>query len=306
MRVWSRVPTPQINRFSYLRRNLRNVIDSILGDRLMMISFSFLAILLLLALLGPIITPYEYDETLYTENGEIIRNAPPSLEHPFGTTNMGYDVFSRIIFGARPTMMTGLLGGGLIISIGMTIGVTAGYVGGTVDNILMRFTDLMYSVPLIPFAIVLIAFFGADFLTSIVIIGAILWRGSARVLRAQVLQIKERPFIMAARATGANTPRIIFKHILPNVLPMAVLFFSLGIAYSILTQAGLSFIGVSDPFIPSWGVMVRNAYFSGMMAQSWWWSIPPGLLISFTVLAAFLLGRGYETTSQELYDKEVD
>ncbi|WP_144906077.1 ABC transporter permease [Halobellus captivus] len=283
------------NRFAnnYVVRNVVGSLRLMLEDKATMVYFSYLVFVLFLGAFGPMLAPYPYDETLYV-NGEILRSAPPSLAHPLGTNNIGQDIFSRLLYGARPTMITGLLGGSMIISIGMTVGVTAGYVGGRVDNTLMRITDVVYGVPLIPFAIVLVSLFGIGFVQSIVVIGLLLWRGNARVLRSQVLQIRERPFILASKAAGASRTRIVFKHVLPNIAPMAVLFFSLGIGFSILIQATLAFLGVTSPFIPSWGVMVRSAYNSGLMSQAWWWSLPPGLMIAFTVLATFMFGRSYE------------
>ena len=279
---------------NYVIRNVVGALSLMIEDRVTALYFSFLIGVLILGLVGPALAPYQFNESLYTEDDELKRSLGPSLEHPLGTTDVGQDVLSRILYGARPTVITGLLGGSMIIGIGMTIGVTAGYFGGWVDTVLMRFTDIVYGVPLIPFAIVLIALFGVGFIESIVVIGLLLWRGNARVLRSQVLQIKERPFVMAARSTGASDLRIIFKHILPNVASMAVLFFALGVGYTIILQASLAFIGVSNPFIPSWGVMVRNAYNSGLMSTAWWWSVPPGLLIALTVLSTFMFGRGYE------------
>lgn len=283
-----------LKRDNYIVRNLVDSLSIMLSDRSAKIYFSMILIILALGLLGPAIAPYEYDKTLRNDDGSIARLEAPSLEHPLGTTDLGYDVLSRVLYGAQPTVISGLLGGAVIISIGLTVGLTSGYLGGRSDSILMRFTDLVYGVPLLPFAIVLAAFFGIGFLESILIIGAILWRGSARVIRAQTLQIKERPFILAAKAGGSSTPRILAKHILPNVASMAVLFFALGIGYTIIIQASLSFIGVTSPFVPSWGVIVRNAYKSGYMSSAWWWSIPPGLLIALTVMATFMFGRTYE------------
>lgn len=262
-------------------------------DRTMLFYLAILLFILLLGVIGPTIAPYPYGETIY-QDGEAMISQPPSMAHPMGTTDVGQDVLSRILVGARPTVITGLLGGSLIISIGAAIGITAGYVGGWVENVLMRFTDLAYGIPLIPFAIVLLMFLGIGFYTSIFVIGLLLWRGPARVIRSQVLQIRERPFILAARATGASRTRIILRHVVPNVAPMAVVFFALGVAYSILLEAGLAFIGVSNPSTPSWGIMVRNAYASGQVSYAWWWSIPPGVLITITVLATIMLGRTIE------------
>lgn len=272
-------------------RSARSVAAFVTQDVTTFVCFLYLTLVGFLALFGPSLTPYQYDEIIITAEGGVARTMPPSSEHLLGTTGQGYDVLSRLMYGARPTAITGLVGGAIIISIGSTVGVTAGYFGGAVDNFLMRVTDFMYGVPLIPFAIVLLALFGIGFWTAIVVIGLILWRSSARVLRSQVLQIKERSYITGARAVGASHARIILKYILPNIKSMIVLLFSLGIGYAILVQASLAFIGVVDPFVPSWGVMLRNAYVSGQLGYALWWSIPPGFAISMTVLSCFMLGR---------------
>lgn len=272
---------------------------SLFSKKVTMLPTLFLLTLLLVGLFGPFLAPYDYTDRMYDENGELIRSEGPSLDHPLGTTDSGYDILSRVIIGARPTVLTGVLGGGMIISIGLAMGVTSGYVGGNTDNVLMRVTDIFYSFPLIPFALVLIAFFGIGFFTTVFIIGIILWRGNARVLRSQVLQIKERPFVQVAKSSGAGKGRIITKHIVPNIASMAVLFFSLGMGYAIIAQAGLAFIGASDPFVPSWGVMIRNAYDSGYLASQPAWGVVPGILLGLTVASSFMLGREFETDESE-------
>jgi peptide/nickel transport system permease protein len=281
----------------YVVRNVTGSLSFMLRDRSVRIWFGILVVILLLGAVGPMIAPYQFDETQYDNEGNILINAEPSVEHPLGTTNIGHDVLSRLLHGARPTVITGLLGGSIIILIGGTIGVTSGYVGGRTDNILMRFTDLVYGMPLLPTALVIVGLLGISFLMTILVIGLIIWRGTARVLRSQVLQIKERPYILAAKATGASTPRIIFKHVLPNVGPMVILFFSISVGYTILIQAGLAFIGVSDPTTPSWGIMLKNAQTAGRMSTSLWWSMPPGFLISLTVMSTFMFGRRYEAVA---------
>ena len=297
--------TRETIRNNYVVRNLVGAIRLLLTDRLTKLAFAVIVFILLLGIFGQFVTPYEYDEQQFAEDGSLERLESPSSDHWLGTTQRGEDVFSRVVYGAQPTVVTGLVGGSLIIGIGLVIGVTAGYKGGLTETVLMRFTDFVYGVPLIPFAIVLIAFLGVGFWASILVIGVILWRGNARVLRSQVLQIKERPYIKAAKAVGAGDLRIVTKHVLPNVASMAVLFFSLGIGFAIIFQAGLAFIGVSNPFIPSWGIMTRNAYTTGLMAQAPWWALPPGLLISITVLSTFLIGRGYERVSEGGADQET-
>ncbi len=259
----------------------------------------FLLFVLFLALFGPTFVPYDYDERVRGSDGQLITNEGPSLDHPLGTTDQAYDVLSRVVYGAQPTVTAGLMGGTMIITIGLLVGLTSGYVGGRVDSVLMRITDVIYGIPLIPFALVLVSIIGIGFYQSVLVIGLVLWRGSARVLRSQTLQIKERPFVLAVKATGASTPYIIRSHILPNVMPMAFLFFALGTGYTILIQAGLAFLGVSNPFVPSWGIMIRNAYNSGVMTLSWWWAIAPGMLIALTVLSLFMIGRGLEEATGE-------
>lgn len=282
----------------YLVRNAIGGLKEMFSDTVTKVGLVVFAILLFLGVFGPTIAPHGITEIQYTESGQIARTLSPSMEYPLGTTSQGYDVFSRLVYGAQPTMYAALVGGTIAVFLGSTIGVTAGYVGGNVELVLMRINDFMYGVPLIPFAIVLLAFFGASFTASILVIALIYWRVSARVLRSQVLQIKERPYIESARAIGASRTRIVFKHILPNIANMIALWFALSAGYVVLYQAGLAFLGVVDPFNPSWGVMIRNAYARGFVYEAWWWSIPPGLMISATVLSAFLIGRGYENVTE--------
>lgn len=271
---------------------------SILSEKTTRRYFVFLMFILLLGLFGPNIAPYEETARMRGGDGQLLRASAPSLDHPLGTTDGGYDVLSRVLIGARPTVLAGAIGGTMIISIGLTVGLVSGYIGGRVDSILMRITDLWYSIPMIPFALVLIALFGVGYYTATIVPGLILWRGSARVIRAQTLQIRERPFILAAKGTGASTPYMIYRHILPNVAPMAVLFFALGMGLTIVAMASLSFLGVTSPFMPSWGVIIRNAFNAGMISSAWWWSLPPGLLISSTVVSLFMFGRGYENITE--------
>lgn len=286
--------TSEVER-NFVLRGLLQGFEIMKDDKSILFYFMIVFSVLVMAAIGPYFIPYGYDEIIYDNEGDILRSEPPSFEHPLGTTATGYDVLSRLVFGARPTAITGILGGSIIISIGLSVGVTAGYLGGRTEDILMRITDVFYGIPLLPFAIVLIGLFDIGFLSSIVVIGILLWRGSARVIRSQVIQIKERPYILSAKTMGASDFRIIVKHILPNIAPMAMLFFAVGLGYSIIVQAGLAFLGLTDPFIPSWGVMIRNAFRANAISD-WWWSFPPGIMISLTVLSAFMFGRKFERT----------
>jgi peptide/nickel transport system permease protein len=276
------------------------IIQRIMQERLAAIAGLILLGVLILGLFGDMLAPYDYQRQFLDSSGQLKALQPPSGDHWLGTTSDGRDVLSRVLIGAQPTAITGLLGGGLIVMIGLTIGVISGYLGGTIGAVLMRITDFVYGVPLIPFALVIAAVVGIGFWSVIFIIGALLWRSSARVIRSQVLQIRERPFIKSAEALGASRTRIIRKHILPNVMGMAALYFALGIGYSIIFQASLAFIGVSNPFVPSWGVMVRNVYNEFVLVEAWWWSVPPTLLISATVVSTFVIGRAFEDDDNAL------
>jgi len=278
----------------YLLRNLRSSLRLYLSDRLTVAFLLGFLFVLFLALFGPYIAPYEPDKIFFVEGGGVLELQSPSLAHPLGTTSRGQDVLSRLLYGARPTLFTGLLGGALVVTIGVFIGVSAGYFGGRVDDILMRVTDFAFGIPLIPTAIVLAAYFGVGTWTTILIIGCLLWRNNARVFRSQVLQIREREHVRAAQMLGASDRYIITRHILPNLGGMIVLFFSLGTGLTIIISASLAFIGFADLGIPSWGLMLRNAYNSGYIASAWWWSLTSGFAISLTVLCIFMLGRGYE------------
>lgn len=288
---------------SYVVRNLINDFKILVSDSVTKAAVLFLGFIIFLGIFGPYLAPYDPSASFYTDGGDILRTHPPTLDHPLGTNSRGQDVLSRVLFGARPTVLTAAVAGGLMFTIGVTVGITSGYVGGTVDEVLMRFTDFMYSVPILPAAIVLVALLGGDFFITITIIGLLLWRGMARVIRSQTLQIKEQTFIQAARSTGASTPRILLKHVFPSVAPMAILFTAIGAGYAIIIQAGLAFLGVTDPLVTSWGVIIRNAFRAGAIGDAWWWSIVPGLLISFTVLSMFLIGRGYEDVTDQ--DDEI-
>jgi len=289
-------------RSNFLVRNVLTGFRFIRSDRMTFAYFSYLVFIVFLAIFAPWIAPYRFDERIRGADG-ILFTSGPSSTNLLGTTDAGYDVLSRVIFGARPAVVTGIIAGVMIFTIGMTVGILAGYLEGRIGNLLMRFTDMMYSIPLIPFALVVVAFVGSGFFISIVIVGALLWRGLARVVRSQVLQIKERPFIRAAETSGASDPYIIVKHILPNVAPMGILFLALGIGYSIVIQAGLAFLGVTDPFVPSWGIILRNVYSSGAMSRAFWWALPPGFMISMTVLSLFMLGRKIESKITQTGDE---
>lgn len=294
--------------FSAWRRNARIWKETLseqwsllIEDRLVVAAMATISMFGLLAIFAPLLAPHEPTTRLYQENGALIAKwMEPSFlggEGGFvlGTTAEGYDILSQLIYGARPALIVGLVAAVMTVGIGTLVGLTAGYYGGYVDDLLMRLVDFVYGLPLLPTAIVLVTLLGPG-LDSIIFAFVILqWRTSARVIRSLVLSLRERSFVKAARVAGASNWRIISRHIAPNVLPMAFLYGAFAIAWAILTEAGVSFLGLGDPNSVSWGVMLQSARVYNAMAEgTWWWFVPPGVCIAMVVISGFLIGRGYE------------
>lgn len=249
-----------------------------------------LSSIILVAVFAPEIAPYDPTQTNYGNSLQ-----PPGPEHLLGTDNAGRDIFSQLVYGARPALQIGLLSAVSVGFIGMNVGLVAGYYGGYVDDVLMRMVDFAYGIPFTPFIIVLVALWKPSKWTIVGAIAILLWRQTARVVRSQVLNLKEKPFIKSARTVGASDRRIIYKHIAPNVLPLVFLYGSFAIAWAILTEAAISYLGFGDPTAVTWGQMLQSAQQSQALARdAWWWFTMPGMAIMLTVISAFLIGRGYE------------
>jgi peptide/nickel transport system permease protein len=259
-------------------------------------AFGFLVLVLIVgvALANPWIVPYDATANHFDAAGQLRRLEPPSARHLLGTTHFGLDVLSQMIHGTRIVLIVGITCAFFIAIIGTNIGLLAGYFGGRVDSILMRVTDLAFGIPFIPFAVVLVALLGPSLWNMILVISLLMWRTTARVIRSQVLSIRERGFVKAAKIAGASDWRIIYVHILPNVAPMALLYVAFDIAWAVLAEASISFLGFGDPNQVSWGQMLYLAYVSGSIREAWWWTIPPGLGLSLFVISVFLVGRQYE------------
>jgi peptide/nickel transport system permease protein len=248
----------------------------------------------LVGLFAPVLAPHDPWTSLTTLDGRLAILRPPSLEFPLGTTMMGRDILSQMIYATRTTVLIGLASGLISILIGANIGLIAGYYGGKLDEVLMRFTDVVYGMPFLPFLIVLISLFGRSLWFVVIAICCIVWRTSARVIRAQTLSIRQRQFILAARARGAGDIRIIYRHIMPNILPLLLLYTAFNIAWSVLAEAGASFLGFSDPNNLSWGGMLYNLWISGKMRTAWWWFAWPSVCIILLVSALVFISRAYE------------
>lgn len=246
--------------------------------------------IILVAIFAPAIAPYDPTQTNYGNSLQ-----PPGPNHYLGTDSAGRDIFSQLVYGARPALQIGLLSAISVAFIGMNVGLIAGYYGGYVDDVLMRMVDFAYGIPFTPFIIVLVALWEPSKWTIVLSIAILLWRQTARVVRSHVLNLKEKPFVKSARTVGASDRRIIYKHIAPNVLPLVFLYGSFAIAWAILTEAAISYLGFGDPTAVTWGQMLQSAQQSQALARdAWWWFAMPGMAIMLTVISAFLIGRGYE------------
>lgn len=264
-------------------------------DRPALVSMVVLATFLFLGVFGPLIAPHDpIRYSVLSAEGAIMRLHPPTLAAPFGTTAYGKDVLSQFLAGARPTLIVGLFGGVATGGIGFLVGLVSGYYGGWVDEGLMRLTDLTFSLPFMPMALLLLTFIQPNIWIITLIIAAFLWKMPARVVRSEVLSVRERTFVKSARASGASDLRTMFGHVAPNVLPIGFLYTAYGVAWSIASQASLAFLGFGDPTTTSWGRMLRQLFASGSIRVAWWWVLPPALGIAAVTTSVFLIGRAYE------------
>jgi peptide/nickel transport system permease protein len=272
----------------------RTTLRILAADRSAVVGMVVIGAFVLVALLAPWIAPYGPFEVAYASDGGVARLSPPSASNPFGTTNQGMDVFSQLVWGTRVALLVGLVSAIGSVIIGTLIGLVAGYFGGWTDDVLMRLTDVAFGIPFLPFAMVVISISRPSLPLIIVLVVFFLWRTTARVIRAQVLSLKERPFVWAARAAGASDFKILFRHVAPNALPLSFLYVAIGVQTAVMLEAGLSFLGFGDPQVQSWGIMLNAAFRAGAMRSAWWWVLPPALALSAFVMAVFMISRAYE------------
>jgi peptide/nickel transport system permease protein len=257
-------------------------------------SLCVLCACILLAVFGPMVAPYGPFDRVYDAAGRLMRLQPPSAQHWLGTTVFGRDVFSQMLWGARPALIVGSATAFGVAVIGVNVGLISGYFGGRIDSVMMRITDIFLGLPFLPFIIVILAITGRSTTTIIVAMTVIMWRSAARVIRAQVLSIKQMPFVAAARTTGANDFTILYREIAPNVMPIALVNISFALAWAIITEASIGFLGYGDPKSVSWGTIIHDAYASQMMYNGPWWVLPPGIAIMILVSSVYFVGRAYE------------
>ncbi|MFH0847254.1 MAG: ABC transporter permease [Chloroflexota bacterium] len=276
--------------------------------RLAVLGLAFIIFLILVALVGPIFTQ-DPDKVNFEE-----KNLPPwgfasvnsvynretnefftqktvgTTRHILGTDDKGRDILAMLVSGARVSLQIGLLATLLAIFIGTVLGVVSAYLGGWVDNALMRFTDIMMTFPFFLLLVLIVFIYGPSLAFIILAIGLTGWTGVARLVRSETLSLRTRDFITAAKALGASDQRIVFRHLIPNVLSSVIVITTLSIPGVILGEASLSFIGLGDPTVTSWGVILHAG--QGSLRSAWWIAVEPGLMLFLTVLAFNSLGDG--------------
>lgn len=263
-------------------------LDRLKKNRLAMFGLAILCITIIASLFAPLITGYDRD-AIDTANSY----AKPSAIHWLGTDELGRDTFTRLVYGGRISLSVGLVSTGISVAIGVVLGAIGGYHGGTADNIIMRIVDIFMCFPFFLIAIVIAAILGPSIWNVMIISGILSWTGIARIVRAEVLSLKQKEFIEAAKALGLDSIDIIIKHILPNIMAPIIVYATLGIARGIISEAGLSYLGLGvKPPTPSWGNMLAAAQSMRSLRLHWWLWIPPGLMVFLTILSINFFGDG--------------
>jgi len=266
------------------------------ANRAALAGLIFIGVVVFMALFGPIIARYPPNYLASLKEEGIIR-APPSWKYLFGTDYIGHDVFSQIVYGASAALYVGFGAAAIAMSLAIVIGLVSGYYGGLIDNLLMRITEVFLVVP---FLLILLVFLkvvttlvptGVGGLSMVtLIIGLFSWASNARIIRGEVLRVKQYEYIEAAKSLGASKTRIIFRHLLPNILHIVIVLITLQIASAILVEAGISFLGFGDPNSITWGQQLQGA--SEAVKEAWWEGVFPGFFITLLVLGFSLLGNG--------------
>jgi len=274
---------------------LRRLVTMPLRDPFAFAGISIYVAFALVAIFADQLAPLDPLEILFTKAGKLAANLPPGPEFLLGTTNLGRDIYGELIHGTRSALAVGLSAAVVVATLGTVVGLVAGYFGGWVDSLLMRIADMALSLPFLPFVIVLTGFLGASTSNIVFAVALLLWPNSARVIRSQVLTLRERAYVEAARVTGASHWRILFVHIAPNILPLSFVYAAIAIGWAIVTEASVSFLGFGDSTSVSWGYMLQDAFSSQALSREQYaWFVPPGVCIILVVVAGFFISRGYE------------
>jgi peptide/nickel transport system permease protein len=253
------------------------------------IGLAMLLVVVLVAVFAPWLAPYNPRERVEVTPDDVL--APPDAEHWLGRDDAGKDVLSLLIYGARVSLVVGFTASFMSMVIGTTVGLVAGYHGGRIGNLLMRFVDFLMVIPDLPLMLVIIAVMGRGLLNIILVIGLLGWTYTARLVRSQVLSVKERQFVLRARSVGAGHTHIVMRHIFPQVVPLIIAQAVLDISVAILAESSLAFLGLGDPTLISWGSMLNFAFERAVSRQAWWFILPPGLAIVWISLSLILIGN---------------
>jgi peptide/nickel transport system permease protein len=281
--------SPRAIAWARRRRSFGRVVQIFRRNGMGMAGLGILLFFIAVAVFAPLIAPREGLDPTCPCTGPPFQ--PPSLSFPFGTDDLGRSVFTLTVWGSRISLMVGFFATLISILIGSMIGIVAGYFGGWSETGLMRLTDWGLVIPFLPLAIVLASIIGPSLGVIILVIGATSWPSTARLVRAQVLSVKNRPYVERARALGAGHWHMATRHILPNVGPIIFANTVLLVAIAILSETTLSFLGLGDPLSISWGTILEAAFAAGAStAGQWWWLVPPGLSIVLVVLAFTMCG----------------
>lgn len=263
-----------------------------LKNRMALVGFGMLLVVVILALFGPIIAPYDPSQLVDVQPSDIL--APPDAAHWLGRDDAGKDVLSLLIYGARVSLIVGFVSAAFSMLIGTLVGLTAGYFGGKVNTLLMRLTDFLMVIPDLPLMLVIVSVWGRGLWKIIFVIVLLHWTYTARLVRSQVISIKERQYVLRAKSMGASDFRVIVQHILPQVLPLIIAQAVLDISSSIIAESTLSFLGLGDPTLISWGMMLNFAFERAISRMAWWFLLPPGIAIVWVSLSIILIGNALE------------
>lgn len=280
-------------RWEIMTRGIKNNWLLFRKNKLGVAGICILLFFVLVALLSPV--PRLIDEMYIPLTGvdeKIIGFSQPSARHPLGTDYVGRDLLSQLMNGTVIALEVGLTAAFMSVVIGTVVGLVSGYYGKTIDMLLMRFADIILTLPGLPILIIVVAAVGQMSVWNIVIfIGALGWAGTSKVIRSQVLSLRERPYVESAKVSGASDARIIFRHIAPNILPLSFLYMTFGVTGAILTEASLSFIGLGDPNNVSWGMMLQWCFSTGYTFIAPFWLLPPGMCITLLTMSFYFIGR---------------
>ena len=275
-----------LSREHQTRTYLQDVWQKLRHHRVALVALIVFGLIIMYSAAGPLLSSYSFSKTDLRA-----RLLAPSSEHYFGTDELGRDIALRIMVGGRVSLLVGFSVSLVSLLIGVTIGATSGYFGGTLDSVLMRFTDIMLSIPSLPLLLILSRYGGGSVLSIILILSVFSWMGLARIVRGTILSIKQRDFVEAARMTGARNGRIVLRHILPSTLAPVIINATLTLGFAIIAESSLSYLGLGvQPPTPTWGQMLIGA--QQYMESAPWLALIPGMFLFVTLLCINFLGDG--------------